>query len=342
MHGVFIEKVGEIALKEIPVPAVADDEVLIKVQYAGICGSDLHVFSGRHAFRKPPVIPGHEMSGVVVEIGFKVSNVSVGDRVTIMPMLACGSCSLCGSGFENHCRKIVVPGTPAWTGTFVEYMNAAEKVVFRIPGQVSSRAAVIAEPLSIAIHALEKIPLERRKSLLIMGAGTIGILSLVAARKTGFGHIAVTDIVDFNLGKARELGADETINVSRETTTGTAPSCWSREYSGIIIAASSPEIFDQAFTAAAVGATIVHVSMITEKISLNPRPIVEKELSVVGSRRCRRTDFQKALDMISGAGELFGSLATHCFGWRESQHAFDMMMSRSEGHIKVLVNMESR
>jgi L-iditol 2-dehydrogenase len=327
-------------IEEIPPLDIADDEVLIQVKYVGICGSDLHIFKGKHPFRKPPVVPGHELVGIIVKTGLKVSKFAVGELVTLLPMVSCGSCPDCLSGRENHCRNNIVPGTAAWSGAMVEYLNAKERIAFSVPSNVTPEAAVLAEPLSIAIHALRQVPNAMEKSLLILGAGSIGLLCLFAAKKMGFGRVAITDIVEFNLAKAYDLNADLAKDVSNKENKGItrldgAP------YDAVIIAASSPEVFAQAFENAGVQATVVYVSMITDPLSISTRPIVEKELRIIGSRRCLKTDFEDALTMIATDASLYANLVTHRFDCHECQKAFEMMAGQTEGFVKVLIDMHS-
>ena len=175
MKSILLEEVGKTTIKDIPKPVLNDNEVLVKTEYLGICGSDMHVFEGNHAFRKPPVILGHEMSGIVVEIGTGVTKINVGDRVTALPSTYCNECEHCKSGNTQQCLNRKVPGTPNWIGSFVEFFNVHEDLLFRLPETLDIRIGVLAEPLSVTVRALSKIQPKDRENLLLLGTVSKGV-----------------------------------------------------------------------------------------------------------------------------------------------------------------------
>ncbi|MCC8189191.1 MAG: alcohol dehydrogenase catalytic domain-containing protein [Planctomycetes bacterium] len=339
MRAVYISAVGTTEIRDVPVPAIADGAVLIRVEYAGICGSDYHIFTGRHEFRKPPVIPGHELSGRVERVGSAVTGVRPGDRVTVLPQVACGTCRFCRADRPMLCRDRIVPGTDRWIGAFVELFNAPEAVVFPIPDGVDLKTAVLAEPLAVACHCLGRIPAENRRGLLIHGAGSVGLLALAAARKNGFGAIVVTDVVEYNLQRARQLGADRAVHATGDID-GACRQVFGREGpASVLFTAGGEAALQQSLDVADHGATIVYVAMVTAAMTLHTRSVVARELSLVGSRTYSRRDFTAALELLAEDPALFATLVTHVLPVSRVQDGFDLMQGRREGFVKLALAM---
>ncbi|MDR3265344.1 MAG: alcohol dehydrogenase catalytic domain-containing protein, partial [Synergistaceae bacterium] len=160
-----------VTIQDVEKPVPQDDEVLIKVVTAGVCGSDLHLFRGTHAFRKPPAILGHEVAGDIVEVGKNVKKFRVGDRVTVEPHVGCGECEFCRRDLVNLCTGKTAPGTSKWIGTFVEYFNAPEKTLYKLDEGVSYEVGTLIEPLAVAVHVLERRSVKEKDCLVILGAG---------------------------------------------------------------------------------------------------------------------------------------------------------------------------
>ncbi len=212
MKAALVTDVEKVSIEEIERPVIKDDEVLIKVKTVGVCGSDLHLFRGTHAFRKPPAILGHEIAGEVVEIGKRVRNLKVGDRVTVEPQYGCGECEFCRKGLINLCTKKIVPGTAKWIGVFVEYFNAPEKTVYKLNDSVSYPMGTMIEPLAVAVRGFRRATVKEKDCVVILGSGTIGLLCLVVARQMGYKTIICTDTAQFNLDMALKHGATLAIN----------------------------------------------------------------------------------------------------------------------------------
>ena len=340
MKGIFVEKAGETGIREIPKPIIDNNEVLIKVEYAGICGSDIHIYKGAHAFRKPPVILGHELTGTVVEIGKNVTRVDVGDKVSVLPQESCNKCKMCKEGHQQHCKDKKVPGTDNWIGTFVEYFNANEEVVYKLDDNIGLKAGVLAEPLAVAVHAVNKIPQNQRENLLILGGGAVGILALMAAKKMGFKKVIVTDIVDYNLEVAKNNKADRAVNVLREDLDQVVREEFGDEKaSAVIVTAGASNILEQAIDNVGVTGTVIYIAMITKPLTFNTYPIVYKEINLVGSLTYNDKDFEEALDLINSDVSSFEKLITHCYEKEDVQEAFNMMEKQKEGFVKVVVKL---
>ncbi len=215
MKAIRINQPGDIAIVELPVPAIeAPTQVLVQVKYVGICGSDLHILHGSNPFVTYPRIFGHEMAGEVVGTGAEVTRLKAGDHVILEPIRYCGKCYACTHGEPNVCEHLKVSGVHV-EGAASEYLVAEEKQLHKISPAVPWKTAVLTEPLTIGSQACERGRVGRGDTVLISGAGTIGLCALLNAKLRGATCI-ITDVVEDKLVYARSLGADRTINVAGE------------------------------------------------------------------------------------------------------------------------------
>ncbi|HVL59049.1 MAG TPA: L-idonate 5-dehydrogenase [Burkholderiaceae bacterium] len=212
----------DLRIVEAPVPAPGPGEVLVRLGAAGICGSDMHYFFhgrvGDFVIREP-LVPGHEASGIVSDIGAGVTRVKEGDRIAVNPSGPCGRCVGCREGRENLCRNVRFLGSasvfPHMQGMFREYFVVAESQCVPVTSDVSLAEIAMSEPLSVALHSANRAGPLLGKRVLITGSGTIGCMMVLAARLAGAAHIAITDVVDHPLDVARQVGADQTIRSDR-------------------------------------------------------------------------------------------------------------------------------
>lgn len=205
-------------IQERPIPVPGDDEALIKIEYVGICGSDLHIYSsdwGKRITR--PHVLGHECAGAVVQIGKNVKSVAVGDRVALEPGKSCGHCEYCRSGKYNLCPEVVFLGAPTMSipqvdGAFVEYLSHPAELCFKLPDNVSTLEGALIEPFAVGIHAARTGGAGPGMTAAVVGAGCIGLVSMMALRIFGVPRVFVLDVMDNRLESARRLGADATFN----------------------------------------------------------------------------------------------------------------------------------
>lgn len=338
MKAVYVEEPYRTAVREIDKPKINENEVLIKVKYTGICGSDLHAYKGIHAFRKPPVMLGHELSGSVVEIGSKVTKFKEGDRVTVMPQIGCGNCKMCKEGHPNICTSKRVPGVGGWLGTFVEYFNSSEDVVVKLPDSIDYDEGALAEPLAVAVHVLKSISESNRNNLVILGSGTIGLLMVAIAPQFGFKKILTTDALDYNLKMAQEFGAVKTVNVLKENLADAIDEAFCGEKAdALVIAAGAPNILDQAIESVRPKGEIIYLAMITKPLTFNSFPIVFRELNLKGSQTYTMEDFIDAVDIL-GSGKIdFKKFITHRYSIDDAQAAMELVDKKLEDSVKVML-----
>ena len=156
MRAATLETTGKIVVGEVDDLSVGADEALIKVAYAGVCGSDVHSFEGTHPFRHPPVVLGHEVAGTVEALGPEAKGLAIGDRVTVMPYVACGVCHTCQRGLTYICENKVVPGSKGWVGTFAEYFVAKDRITYKLGENTSLKRGLLAEPLAVGVHSVRR------------------------------------------------------------------------------------------------------------------------------------------------------------------------------------------
>lgn len=207
--------ISQVEIQQRPIPVPADDEVLVKVEYVGICGSDLHYYeSGRigNFIVEPPFVLGHEAGGTVVEVGAGVKDLKVGDRVALEPGKTCGHCEHCKEGKYNLCEDVIFFATPPVDGVFQEYVAHEAGLCFRLPDNMSTMEGALIEPLAVGMHAANQGEAHLGQTAVVTGAGCIGLCTLLSLRAMGVSKIIVVDIMQKRLDKALELGADYVIN----------------------------------------------------------------------------------------------------------------------------------
>lgn len=339
MKAAFVTGIEKVEIKEIDKPVISDTEVLIKTKTVGVCGSDLHLFRGTHPFRHAPAILGHEIAGDVVEIGSKVTNIKVGDRVTVEPQVGCGECEMCKRGLVSLCSGKKVPGTPEWIGAFSEYFNADEKTVYKLADQTSYEMGTLAEPLAVAVHTVNHAE-TRTGGLVILGAGTIGQLILAVARKRGYSPIIVTDTAAFNREFAVKHGADAALDpVTENIPEKVKEMTGGRGADLAIIAAGADNILDQACECVHKCGEIGIVAMITNKIPFYCYSVVFSELKIYGAMCYESGDFAEAMEMINTDLELTDYVTQEMDGIEKTQEGLDILSRKKEDVVKVLIKI---
>lgn len=299
MKALVIEAPYKVSVLDVPKPVPADDELLIKVAASGFCGSDVHIYKGEHV-ASYPVIPGHEFSGTVEACGKNVMHFKVGDRVTADPNIFCENCSSCKSNHQIHCEHLEVLGSLR-DGAFAEYVTVPERCAFHI-GDMDFLQASMCEPLGCVINSHNKFEIPVGGKVLIMGAGTIGLMQLMMCRHRGASLIVMTDIKDDQLKKASELGANEVIRADgneNKRLKEIAP----EGFEVVIDATGVPACVENGFKLLKYGGKlIVFGACPTESsIKINPFEVFFRDLQIIGSYALEKTMGQ-SIAMINDGG----------------------------------------
>lgn len=217
MRAGYFDKIGSAVFRDdMPEPQLEKDtDVKIRVRCCGICGSEVHAIHGKHPFRIPPIVSGHEVAGDVVEVGSAVKDIKPGDRVVVEPHYGCGECWYCKHGLYNVCINKKVLGAMGWSGGLGEYIVTPEQTVVHLADNLSYEEGALIEPVANGMYAVRNTPITSDSTICIIGAGPIGIGDLLCAKLYDPKLIIIADIAQFNLDKAREMGAEHTVN-SRE------------------------------------------------------------------------------------------------------------------------------
>ena len=303
MRTAVLSEPGELAVEERPRPDPAPGEVLVAVGEVGICGSDLHYYEhGRIGdyVVEDPLILGHESAGEVVAVGDEVSELAAGDRVALEPGVPCRRCAHCKRGEYNLCPDVTFMATPPDDGAFAEYVAWPADFAYRLPPEVSTREGALCEPLSVGVHVARRGDIGVGDSVLITGAGPIGLLAMEAARAAGATQILVSDVVESKLDRADERGADATIDPREENLGDAVARHTGGEGVDVVVEASGAEsAIAGSLDAVRRGGTVVFVGLADEaEVPLDVLDIVDNELDVRGSFRYRNT-YPAAIDLLA-------------------------------------------
>ncbi|PMR72498.1 Zn-dependent oxidoreductase [Billgrantia endophytica] len=325
-------------LAEVEVPGVAAGEALVRVAYAGICGSDMHIIHGDNAFVRFPRITGHEFAGIVEAVGEGVAEVAVGDRVCIDPVISCGGCYPCRIGRPNVCTALEVIGVHR-DGGFEELVAVPAANLHPLPEGLGLDAAALVEPYTIAANVLDRMQPHPGDRLLVFGAGVIGLTILQMARAKGIDEVIVTDVIDERLVTARELGAWHTVHGSRDDVEAEVMRLTGGEGLPLIAdAACVPALLPSMLRLASPAGRIGLLGFAPTPSDLVQLEVIKKELTLVGSRLNNRK-FPEVLALMAEGRLDPLTLVSHRLSFAEMPGAIHMLEHHPEKARKVLIQI---
>lgn len=316
-------------------PEIGDNQVLIEIKASAICGSDLHIFKGKHPSVKLPTTVGHEFSGRILKTGACVENISEGDRVTVEPVIVCGKCEACRTGNYGYCENISFTYREGH-GAMANYFIAEQQYVYKLPEYLSYEAGALIEPFAVATHAVRRADIKLGDKVMIFGAGAIGILIAALCRANGATNVAIVDLSNIRLKKALEFGATIAINPSEDNLEKK------------IAEISSSRGMDKTFECVGLEDTFIQAMMSLKKnglltvVGIFEKPFanipvtrfITHEIKVQGAQGyC--WDFPVAIEMTKNID--LNKLITHTFPLYELQKAFETAMDRNSNSIKVIL-----
>jgi L-idonate 5-dehydrogenase len=313
-------------------PTIAAGQVLIRLGAGGICGSDLHYyFEGRNGsfVVREPLIPGHEASGVVARIGAGVTRVKVGDKIAVSPSHACGHCDYCREGRENLCRNMRFLGSaslyPHVQGMFCEYFVMGERQCYPVTGNVSLGEIAFAEPLAVGLHGVNRAGDLLGKNVLVTGGGTIGCLTVIAARLAGATSVTVSDVLDRPLATARAVGASRTIRGDKDADALASP-----QFDVAFEASGSFAALKACVAATKRGGTIVQIGTLPhEPLPFVVNEIMSKELDFKGAFRWG-IEFDWAVEYIASGRVDVKPLLSGQFPLKDAVKAFELAKDKTQ------------
>ena len=337
MKAEFIENPGKAVIKDIPRPARKPGEALLKLLYGGICGSDLGSYRGTFAYFSYPRTPGHEFSAEIVEIDGNDRGLKPGMVVVCNPYFNCGECYSCKHGLVNACMSNQTMGVQR-EGAFSEYITMPLDRIYDGKGLEPMVLAII-EPLCISYHGVKRAGVKGGDKVLIVGAGTIGILAAVAAKQKG-AEVYIADVSQVKLDYAREFGVDGVVladgpeayeRAVKEITGGNG-------FDVTIEAVGLPSTFQNCIDAAAFGGRMVLIGVGKENLDFNFTMIQKKELNVFGSRNALKPDFLELIDLVKAGKIPLKKIITDVYKFDQAPRAFQEMSENAGRMLKVIID----
>ncbi|WP_455014643.1 zinc-dependent alcohol dehydrogenase [Hominenteromicrobium sp.] len=332
---------GKIEFREIETPVPKAGEVLIRIMKIGVCGSDIHVWHGKHPFTSYPVTQGHEVSGEIAALGAGVESLEVGQKVTIQPQVVCGKCYPCRHGKYNLCETLKVMGFQT-TGVASEYFAVDAAKVTPLPQEMSFDEGAMIEPLAVAVHAVRKFGDMQGMRVAVLGAGPIGILVAQAAKGMGAESVLITDISDLRLEKARQCGVDFCVN-TREADFGEAlVSSFGPDKADVIYDCAGNNVtMGQAIRCARKGSTIILVAVFAGMAEVDLAVLNDHELDLNTTMMYRNEDYLEAIELVrAGKVDLKPLISKH-FAFRDYAEAYRYIDENRETTMKVIIDVQA-
>ncbi len=326
---------------DFPDPAVGDNDVLVRVRACGICGSDVHGCTGKTGRRIPPLIMGHEAAGVVEDTGANVSGFEKGDRVCFDSTVYCNTCPACRKGLYNRCDKRQVLGVsvPAFKrhGAFAEYVAVPSWIVFKIPDSLSFIQAALLEPASIGTHAVGRAPMSADNTVMVIGAGTIGLFILQGARLRGAAEVIAVDIDEFRLDVAKKLGASGAINPAKSNLKEAVLELTNGKGVDVALeAVGYAKTFADAVSVTKLGGYVVAVGNLEKKAEFDLQELVARELTFTGSY-ASSGEFSRCIDWVASGQIDVEPLISDVLPLEEGPRAFERLLKAEENLLKIVL-----
>ncbi|NOZ49697.1 MAG: alcohol dehydrogenase catalytic domain-containing protein [Chloroflexi bacterium] len=328
---------AEISFEEVPLPPLAPTDVMIRVKVATICGSDLHLFKGKHPAAQPPVPVGHELAGEVVAVGDEVTRLALHDRVAVEPVVVCGVCAFCQRGDYHLCRNISFQYRQG-QGALTPYYIADQRWLHRLPDSISYIEGALLEPLAVCVHAVRRAESALGDRAVIFGDGAIGLLTLQVARLAGMTTVYLVGKKEARLDMARSLGAAAVVDGLKEDPVAFIQA----ETGGMGVerafeAVGRRQTLVQALRALKKGGTAVLVGLFEQpEVALPVNLFVQKEITLTGSQGYA-WDFQRAIEIVEAGQMKLSAIVSHQFPLREVQQAFELLLEPNSPAVKVAI-----
>lgn len=335
--------VGEMEIIERAIPQPADNEVLVKLEYVGICGSDMHYYETGHIgdyIVEPPFVLGHEPGGTIVEVGKNVKHLKAGDRVALEPGKTCGHCEFCREGKYNLCPDVVFFATPPIDGVFQEYVAHKADLCFKLPENVDTMEGALIEPLAVGFHAANQGNAHAGQIAVVFGAGCIGLVSMMALKAEGVSKVYVVDIMQKRLDKALELGATGVINSKDMNVLKEVERLTDGKGADLVIETAGMEITTrQAIHITKKGATIVLVGYSKSgEMTLPLSLALDKELTFKTVFRYRHI-YPMAIEAVASGKVNLKGIVTNVFDFDDIQNAMDSSVRDKANIVKSVVRI---
>ena len=335
-------KVGAYAYEELDMPSMQDDQLLIKVECAGICHSDIVSFTGMHPYRIPPVVTGHEFSGVVVKAGVKAGKgFSIGTRVAVEPHIGCGVCQYCRKGHYNICQNKRLIGVDDWSGSFSEYVVAYPSMCIKMPDSMTFDEGALLEPFCVGAHAARLTQLSEKSSVAVLGCGTIGIMTIVSLKQLGVGTIIGSDISEIKGSFATSQGATHMLNPMRMNIVDSILSITNGEgVDAVFIASSFPGVFEQAYGISKRKGRVIIIALFEKPVVSDITPVQQGERVILGSNMYTMDDYRWAISKYETGKLDLAPLVTRRIPFLEAGEVIRELSQGKHGdEVKIMISI---
>jgi L-iditol 2-dehydrogenase len=340
MKVLLLSHYNQLELADVPVPTPGLGEVLVRVAACGICGSDVHGYDGSSGRRIPPIVMGHEAAGTIAALGGDVTNLAKNERVTFDSTISCGACEFCKRGELNLCNHREVIGVSCGdyrrAGAFAEYIVVPSRIVYRLPPSISFPEAALLEAVAVAVHAVSLAESVPKRTALVIGAGTIGLLCLQALRVAGCSRIFVADIDASRLGLAKELGATTVLSPELEFAKQVGHLTGGEGVDLVVEAVGRNETVGTAIDAVRKGGTVILVGNIAPEVTLPLQKVVTRQIRLQGS--CASAgEYPRAIELMASGAINVKPLITAIAPLEEGPEWFKRLHAREPGLTKVVL-----
>ncbi len=341
MQALLLAEYKRLELTDMPRPEPGPGEALVRVRACGICGSDVHGWDGSTGRRIPPLVMGHEASGIVEETGPGVRHFRKGDRVTFDSMINCGVCRFCRTGRINLCDNREVLGVSCGDyrrhGAFAEYVVVPERIMFHLPDAMTFEQAAMIEPVSVAVHAVNITPVRLGDTAVVVGSGMVGLLVIQALKLAGCSRVIAADIEDGRLELAKGLGAAEAVNAAREDVAASVRSLTGGRGADVaieVVGATAP--IQAALASVRKGGMLTLVGNVSPSVDLPLQSVVTREIRIQGS--CASSgEYPECIDMVARGLIRVEPLISAKAPLAEGPQWFERLYAKERGLMKVLL-----
>ncbi|MFW6036035.1 MAG: NAD(P)-dependent alcohol dehydrogenase [Halothermotrichaceae bacterium] len=343
MKAAVMKEPGKMSIVERNIPEIEDNEVLVKIEHVGLCGSDLHYYEhGRIGdfVVEDPIILGHETAGRVVKVGKNTENLKEGDLVALEPGIPCGTCEFCKTGRYNLCPDVEFLATPPYDGAFAEYLAYPENMCFKLPGGMDTVEGALIEPLAVGFHAANQADAQIGETAVVLGAGCIGLVTLMSLMARGVKEVYITDLIDLRLEKAEEIGAARTLNAKDVDVVEEVMKLTDNKGADIVIDTAGSKITaQQTVDLVKRGGKIVLVGMAAD-------PVFDYDFGKLQAKEAQLNTVFRYRNIYASAVKAVGDgtidvkqIVTDTFGFSEIKKAFDYNIENKADTVKIVIDM---
>jgi L-iditol 2-dehydrogenase/threonine 3-dehydrogenase len=340
MRQAVVTAPGKIKFGEAAEPVAGPGQVRIRIRRIGVCGSDIHVFHGKHPFVTYPLIQGHEYAGVIDAVGEGVTGIDLGDQGTATPQEVCGACPPCKRGQYNACEELKVRGFQA-PGCAQDYFVTEADKIIKLPADFRAEQGAFVEPVAVAAHSTGRAGDLTGKNVVVSGAGTIGNFVAQACKCRGAAKVLIADVSDYRLQVAKSVGVDATCNVTEESLVNAAKRVFGERgfEVGAEVAGVEPSL--SALTAGiGKGGTLLIVGVFGDKPAVDMSVVCEHELTLKGSMMYRHEDFEQAVEWIASGEMQTDPLISKHFAFEDFDKAYAYIDDEGDKAMKVMIDVQ--